>query len=548
MTELLNHYGGLWLRYFGPAVIQNTVFLGVLFVVLFLLRRQSASLRYLVALVGLVKLLLPPFLKLPVLLPSYEQIRHLPVVISGIPFIRQPVVPGQVAPGPVASQPATLDTTGLVFTLWCLCMALFVFLSIASTVRLARVVRNAEEVDDAVGTLTRRRYGIRIFRTERIAMPMTIGIFPHRIFVPSCWDRWSLECRKLVMQHELAHIKRHDGIVQFVQIVAQAIYLFHPLVWLLNRLLKRLREMACDDATVRVEVRSGIAYSRYLVEIAETMAQHHVSVEPASALMWHKNELLDRVKYQMTGGGVRLMSANKTAIVLAGLVLLTLPFSWYYGEARPGVEVDSILEAGAPVTDSLSPAPPAPPAPPKPAESGKKKEVMISLSRGRKARVEGEEIAFKELRRVLEEHAEGDPEHTVIGLVCAPGVTMREMYDLQYIMRELDLVKVRYLAKDGEGVPLVLPPFDVKERLEEMDPDDIAVVMVNNNGMIGPEGEPRKPEELERILRRRIADNPRLVVIIRTVPETEYESFLRVLRHVKAAGAMRVVVDAPGDL
>ncbi|UCF05589.1 MAG: M56 family metallopeptidase, partial [bacterium] len=225
MIELMNHYGGLWLRFFGPAVIQNTVFLGVLFVILYWLRRRSASLRYLVALVGLVKLLLPPFLSLPVPLPAYEQIQHLPVVISGIPFIRQPV-----GPGPVASQPVPLDTAGIVFSLWCVCMALFIFLSLTSTIRLALAVRKAEEVEDSVGTWIRQQHGIRIYRADRIAMPMTLGIFPHRIFVPSCWDSWSLECRKLVMRHELAHIRRHDGMVQFIQIIAQAIYLFHPLV------------------------------------------------------------------------------------------------------------------------------------------------------------------------------------------------------------------------------------------------------------------------------------------------------------------------------
>jgi biopolymer transport protein ExbD len=174
------------------------------------------------------------------------------------------------------------------------------------------------------------------------------------------------------------------------------------------------------------------------------------------------------------------------------------------------------------------------------------KEVTISLTRGRKARVEGDVVAFEKLRHALEKHKEDDTGQTVIKMICDPGVTMSDVYDVQTIMTKLDLMKVNFVTKSGEGMPLILPPFDVEERLSKIDPHDKAIVMVNAAGTIGPENEAREPAELEEVLEQRIARNPRLIVIIRTALETKYEDFLEVLRHVKAAGAQRIVIDAPG--
>ena len=62
MIDLLNTWGSTWFGYFGPAVLQNTLFLGLILLALHVLRNARASLRYTLCLIGFVKLLLPPFL------------------------------------------------------------------------------------------------------------------------------------------------------------------------------------------------------------------------------------------------------------------------------------------------------------------------------------------------------------------------------------------------------------------------------------------------------------------------------------------------------
>ena len=62
MIDVLNECGRLWLEPFGLMAVQNTLFLLLVLGALIWLRHAPARLRHLVALVGLVKLLLPPFL------------------------------------------------------------------------------------------------------------------------------------------------------------------------------------------------------------------------------------------------------------------------------------------------------------------------------------------------------------------------------------------------------------------------------------------------------------------------------------------------------
>jgi len=62
MIEWLNHTGEIWLSYFGLALIQNTIFMGIIFLLLYWLRQASAQIKYWIGVIGLLKLILPPFL------------------------------------------------------------------------------------------------------------------------------------------------------------------------------------------------------------------------------------------------------------------------------------------------------------------------------------------------------------------------------------------------------------------------------------------------------------------------------------------------------
>src|SRR5262249_25456458 len=74
----------------------------------------------------------------------------------------------------------------------------------------------------------------------------------------------------VVLSHELAHVARHDWLLQMCAEVARALYWFHPLVWLAAAQLRQEGERACDDAVLL----SGVApatYAKQLLDLARTL-------------------------------------------------------------------------------------------------------------------------------------------------------------------------------------------------------------------------------------------------------------------------------------
>ena len=140
------------------------------------------------------------------------------------------------------------------------------------------ITRTAEKVaDPAWKKLTRRlarRLGISadvaLVRNERTGMPMAWGLFRPVVLLPSDSNTWSEERRRVVLLHELAHLKRHDCQTQILAQIAGAIHWFNPLVWQAVRRLRAERERACDDLVLASGTK-GTDYAQHLLEIARSM-------------------------------------------------------------------------------------------------------------------------------------------------------------------------------------------------------------------------------------------------------------------------------------
>jgi len=323
MIDFLNHWSQAWIRFFGPAVVQNTIFLGFVFLALHLLRRGTARFKYTITLIGLIKLLLPPFVPAPFWSESATRVTSVVTTMSIQPAIGISSFPSDV--------PLSIDPLSVVCAIWLLGTVICLLIPLISTALLRHRLKGTETVshENDKNLLS----SIQVIKSDQISMPLTIGINPKKIFVPPLWDQWSEECRGMILRHELAHINRRDGLVQLLQSMVQAIYFFHPLVWLLSKKMNEYREMACDDSTVGQDKHTSVEYSRYLVEIAEEITQNQLGCSSASALIRQKHQLLNRVKYQMEDAMTNL-SKRKVGIVFIGLILLTAGLSWTRG--NPG--------------------------------------------------------------------------------------------------------------------------------------------------------------------------------------------------------------------
>ena len=329
MISILNEWGKTWTTYMGLSVVQNTLFLGLLFLALFVIGNASAKIKYNVALIGLFKLCLPPFVPTSFLQWSggSENITVGTITVQAI------VADTAQIPVPV------LNIHAISLLVWILAILVFLTIHLISTLRLHHRLGKSERiVADSTGLTS-----IRLYKNKWITMPLTFGLFHKRIYVPEQWDNWSSDCRQMILAHEMGHIRRKDGWTQTFQLLVQAIYFFHPLVWLLGKRLNEYREMACDDLSVTTKKGSHVEYSRYLVQIAEDLVQTSLGYSSASALIKQKNELLNRVKYQLEGT-MKNLSRKKLFFVVTPLILLLIPLSLTFSKTGSNPSASAMNE------------------------------------------------------------------------------------------------------------------------------------------------------------------------------------------------------------
>jgi beta-lactamase regulating signal transducer with metallopeptidase domain/uncharacterized GH25 family protein len=81
-----------------------------------------------------------------------------------------------------------------------------------------------------------------------VAQPFVWDWFRGDIYVPLQFAKaGSAEQREAILTHELAHVARWDAAANNIQIVAQAIFFFHPLIWWVNKKIRQEREKCCDE-------------------------------------------------------------------------------------------------------------------------------------------------------------------------------------------------------------------------------------------------------------------------------------------------------------
>lgn len=141
-----------------------------------------------------------------------------------------------------------------------------------------RLVRRGHAIEDAswrrlateLRANLRIRHTVTLLRTDAATMPMAWGFRRPVVLLPEDADGWNEEKRRVVLLHELAHVKRRDCLTHAVARLAFAVHWFNPLAWVVMRRLRIERERACDDLVLN----AGSApadYADHLLHIARSM-------------------------------------------------------------------------------------------------------------------------------------------------------------------------------------------------------------------------------------------------------------------------------------
>ena len=197
--------------------------------------------------------------------------------------------------------------------------------------RLSRTAAGSKRVEDAAWRHTARELSgsLGIRRLVRLRecdlseqQPFTYGTFRPCILLPAGAGQWSPERRRVVLAHELAHVRRQDWLVQICAEFLCCLYWFHPLAWLVSRKLRQEGDQACDDSAIK----SGIPACEYAEELL-TLARVFCSFARGGAAVLaivHSSNFERRLKTMLTSTTNRRPLSRKAAALIAILSLAVL--------------------------------------------------------------------------------------------------------------------------------------------------------------------------------------------------------------------------------
>jgi beta-lactamase regulating signal transducer with metallopeptidase domain len=157
--------------------------------------------------------------------------------------------------------------------------------------------------------------------------PAVIGWFRPIVFLPAtALTGLSEEQLRVVIAHELAHIRRFDAFVNVVQVCVETLLFYHPAVWWLNRRIRAEREHCCDETAVAL-CGNAIEYARALTLMEEWRSA------PVFAMAANRGPLSERIRHLL---GMNAAGDGARKVGLAGSVLF-LVTAVFAGNALFGI-------------------------------------------------------------------------------------------------------------------------------------------------------------------------------------------------------------------
>ncbi len=301
-----------------------------------MLRRRSAALRHWVLAAAIACAALMPLAE--AVAPAWQLgllpvpgSRLAPALMLGDAPEREAVSAAGVAQVSVSSSPAVLPMLRAGWLLGAILSLLLLGVGIA---RLVVVASRARPIADgrwlAAATALAERCGLKrapeILRTSHPTLLFTWGLRQPKVLVPRDAATWSDERIRIVLTHELAHIRRGDWAVQLLADCVRSAYWFNPLVWIACWRLRLESEHACDDAVLRLGV-AAPDYASQLLDLARLFRQSRRSFFPAPA-MARPSDLERRVRVMLNTRMDRSPVGRLSGwLVVLALVALTMPIA-----------------------------------------------------------------------------------------------------------------------------------------------------------------------------------------------------------------------------
>lgn len=302
VTTYLNSTGENFIRFAFPMLVQSSILILVLLAIDVLLRKKArAVFRYCFWMMVLVKLVLPTSLSSPTGLGYWigvmiPQINHQPAVVveplprlesemftvlsdiitPSSPIIDLPEYPQPHSPEVQVTPAYTpMNWQAIVFLVWLMVAVSIMLLLIQRAFFIKGLVAQTRGGDCRLKSLfdqCKEKMGVGkgvILRiSPNVTAPSVCGLLRPVVLLPKEFER-TLNSRhlKAVLLHELAHIKRKDLWISMFQTLLQIVYFYNPLLWVANRVIRRVREQAVDEVVLVATAEEADDYPQTLLYV-----------------------------------------------------------------------------------------------------------------------------------------------------------------------------------------------------------------------------------------------------------------------------------------
>jgi beta-lactamase regulating signal transducer with metallopeptidase domain len=229
---------------------------------------------------------------------------------------------------------------------------------VAQRLRKLATVPAAERVKERLSRLARQMHvspPVQLLESLLVDVPMVIGWLRPAILLPASLAT-SLTPTELdaLLAHELAHIRRHDYLVNLLQTLTETLLFYHPAVWLLSWSIRIQREHCCDDAAIAA-CGSKIQYARALSAIECRRAAPGLAM---SVFGRRKNMTLHRIRriLGVSPTGRRTWFAGSGALSLLVVLLLGLAVFLTESDSRLAAQASQKQARTGAVPKASSPA------------------------------------------------------------------------------------------------------------------------------------------------------------------------------------------------
>jgi GWxTD domain-containing protein len=384
MITIVNRIAEGWFGYMASATFQATLLALFVIGVLRLGRRWPPALRHAILMLALFKFLIPPMLSLPTgvfdrLWPqdrfgSMPALRYVaPAVQSSIQPLRHPIpsaIPlhsesrGDVAlesirslSAPSIRKPA-VSAKGKLFLLHLSGSLLILGIAVLQQLHLRRLAVRARpaqdpglaETYDALCRSMKPLSRPRLLISGDNHAPVTFGAWkPVVLLSQAMVAALPLQEIRVILGHELAHHRRWDPWLAWLQVIISAVWWFNPVYWLLSRNIRSVREDCCDDMVVASGISSREGYCRTLLQAARVTCRNPMA-GAAFAYLSESQPLSRRFKRIMTVKSIRIPKLAGTGMLAVFLLALLL---------LPGIKPRALAQIPAPAVQQVEKRMPA---------------------------------------------------------------------------------------------------------------------------------------------------------------------------------------------